>query len=1123
MQKRLLLDKNGNVIPNGATLSDLLTLSDIAIYVADTSFHRGRNYQKLGRVFNFSITPDFKDIKASVLGSQPDPYEVSITLDRLPTSRMHISGTCSCPMGHNCKHVAATLIEALERSDVAKELSKPAEGKQKPNGPAPVAVVETPLPYEVTAWLQQLAQAANGDTYPPEINQRLLYLVTSFTPLNAAPHLAVDVLAARVLKTGEFSDSNTRPVLSSYYSGNWPRYFRFSDIQICQTLQAARNGSLSYNINSFQILQAIVATGRAYWRTQENEPLKMGEPRGGQIEWTMADARGMRPVLNLEGAIALNSEPPVYVDTKLNLIGEISLPLAPVVTHRLLNAPFIPPSQVEQVSQSLKRYLPNDSVFLPKPPAPPIVVNADPKPALRLMLGQDSLAGYRMSNDEVALARLTYRYGPVAVPVGETQPVIEAVIGTQRYQAKRRPGWEKQMLSRLFALDLRFAREIYALSDPRLHQDLAFSDPYFWLDFLSNDVPQLEAEGFEVSVDNDFPYRLAKPTGDIDTEVFEGARIDWFELGMGVEVEGQKLDLAPMLANLVMTEGLDSATVTAMAEGGEDIYIPLDDGRHLALAAKRFLPVIVALHELTMGGSVVAKNGRIQISKAETALLTVLEQQEGIVFKGLESLRRLAALGSGGIPPVLLPDSFKAVLRPYQSEGLAWLNLLREVGLGGILADDMGLGKTVQILALLSLEKAEGRLKGPALIIAPTSLMTNWQNEARKFAPDLRLLLLHGAARKERFDEIAGHDIVLTTYPLIARDQGVLLQHEWHMAILDEAQIIKNPNAATTRLIRDLKCSHRFCLTGTPMENHLGELWSLMSFVNPGYLGDKTNFARRWRNPIEKHADTDRSQTLARRVKPFMLRRTKQEVAGELPPKTEITETIVLDDQQRDVYDSIRLSMHKKVRQAIAAKGLAKSHIIILEALLKLRQVCCDPRLLKLSSSKVVPSAKLERLMAMLQELLAEGRKIIVFSQFTSMLDIITQRFQAAGIAYSLLTGDTRDRKTAIESFQTGLVNVFLVSLKAGGVGLNLTAADTVILYDPWWNPAVEEQAIDRAYRIGQDKPVFVYRLVASQTIEEKMDELKAKKRALASSIFDQAGNPSTALTEEDLNDLFEV
>jgi SNF2 family DNA or RNA helicase len=435
----------------------------------------------------------------------------------------------------------------------------------------------------------------------------------------------------------------------------------------------------------------------------------------------------------------------------------------------------------------------------------------------------------------------------------------------------------------------------------------------------------------------------------------------------------------------------------------------------------------------------------------------------------------------------------------------------------------MGLGKTVQILALLALEKARGNLAQPALIVAPTSLMTNWFNEAQKFAPDLRVLVLHGAGRKQNFGSIPEYDVVLTTYPLIARDREILLSRDWHMAVLDEAQTIKNPNAATTRWLRDVKAQHRFCLTGTPMENHLGELWSIMSFANPGFLGDKAAFSRLWRLPIEKRADKERATALARRVKPFLLRRTKTEVATELPAKSEIVERIVLEDSQRDLYDSIRLSMSDKVRRAIEQRGLAKSHIIVLEALLRMRQACCDPSLLKLDDGVQRPSAKLDRLMEMVLELLSEGRKIIVFSQFTSMLDLIRKRFDAERIRYSVLTGETRDRKNAIDGFQNGPSDVFLVSLKAGGVGLNLTAADTVIIFDPWWNPAVEEQAIDRAHRIGQDKAVFVYRLVASGTIEEKMDELKARKRALADSLFDRDGRIASDLTEEDVQALFDV
>jgi len=551
--------------------------------------------------------------------------------------------------------------------------------------------------------------------------------------------------------------------------------------------------------------------------------------------------------------------------------------------------------------------------------------------------------------------------------------------------------------------------------------------------------------------------------------------------------------------------------------------LPLSDGQHVALAANRFLPLVLALHALNLNGSIADKSGKIRLSRAEVVPLLGLES-EAFVFKGAENLRRLAGLlHSRGLADISMPPAFKATLRAYQAQGVAWLDLLRESGLGGVLADDMGLGKTVQILALLALEKTRGNLTNPALVVAPTSLMTNWFNEAQKFAPELKVLVLHGPDRKQDFASIPQHDVVLTTYPLIARDHEILLPPEWHMVILDEAQTIKNPNAATTRSLRGINAKHRFCLTGTPMENHLGELWSIMTFVNPGHLGDKAAFARHWRTPIEKRGDTARALALARRVRPFLLRRTKEEVAQELPPKTEIVATVVLEGSQRDLYDSIRLSMSEKVRRAIRDRGLAKSHIIVLEALLRLRQACCHPALLKLDDGIERPSAKLDRLMEMVIELLSENRKIIVFSQFTSMLALIRARFDASDIRYSLLTGETKDRGRAIDDFQRGASDAFLISLKAGGVGLNLTAADTVIVFDPWWNPAVEEQAIDRAHRIGQDKSVFVYRLVAAATIEEKMAELKARKRALADSLFERDGSIGSALTEEDVKALFEV
>jgi SNF2 family DNA or RNA helicase len=348
------------------------------------------------------------------------------------------------------------------------------------------------------------------------------------------------------------------------------------------------------------------------------------------------------------------------------------------------------------------------------------------------------------------------------------------------------------------------------------------------------------------------------------------------------------------------------------------------------------------------------------------------------------------------------------------------------------------------------------------------------------------------------------YDLILTTYPLLPRDREVLLAQPCHYLILDEAQQIKNPRAQAAQLVRAIKANHRLCLTGTPMENHLGELWAQFDFLLPGFLGSREQFTRRYRTPIEKQGDQARLQRLAQRTAPFMLRRTKDVVAGELPPKSELLRTVPITGRQAALYESIRLTMEKKVRDAIAKKGLARSHITILDALLKLRQVCCDPRLLPVGSGggRDARSAKLDMLMELLPELLEEGRRILLFSQFTSMLSLIEQALQGAGIRYCKLTGQTRKRDQVIDSFRHGEVDLFLISLKTGGVGLNLTEADTVIHYDPWWNPAVEMQATDRAHRIGQEKPVFVYKLITEGTVEEKILALQAKKQQLANRVY---------------------
>jgi SNF2 family DNA or RNA helicase len=354
------------------------------------------------------------------------------------------------------------------------------------------------------------------------------------------------------------------------------------------------------------------------------------------------------------------------------------------------------------------------------------------------------------------------------------------------------------------------------------------------------------------------------------------------------------------------------------------------------------------------------------------------------------------------------------------------------------------------------------------------------------------------------------------------RDADALAAVDWHAVVLDEAQAIKNPAAKATQMACRLKARHRLCLTGTPVENHLGEAWSQFAFLMPGLLGDTKLFNRVFRTPIEKRGDAERRMLLARRVKPFILRRTKSEVEADLPPKSEIVRRIDLAGDQRDLYETLRLAMHDRVRREIAAKGLARSHILILDALLKLRQASCDPRLVKLDKAKrVKSSAKLEHLMEMLPGLVEEGRRVLLFSQFTSMLALIKEELAKDGIEYVELTGDTVDRATPVQRFQTGEVPLFLISLKAGGVGLNLTAADTVIHYDPWWNPAVEDQATDRAHRIGQDKPVFVYKLIAAGTVEERMLDLQERKRGIADALFDPEQAGKAGFEEGDLDLLF--
>jgi superfamily II DNA or RNA helicase len=686
----------------------------------------------------------------------------------------------------------------------------------------------------------------------------------------------------------------------------------------------------------------------------------------------------------------------------------------------------------------------------------------------------------------------------------------------------------------------------------------------FFGDFWAERLPDLQTEGWAVVVRPGFAHEsvpveawhlIVNPaTGEVmgkqvaarmhsrtpaitalDQTAAEGS---WL-LTLGIEIDGQMLDLVPLLANLLQRDARwldvkriaaidDNALVRLRAPGGKRID---------ALAAPIKAIVTGMLELLTDPRHAEGPEGPLRLSswdaqRFDAMCQSLLESQRERAgahgawqLQGEAGLRKLAQRlkNAGGPQAVQAPADLGVTLRPYQLHGVAWLQYLREHHLAGILADDMGLGKTAQALAHLLIEKQSGRLDCPALVVLPTSLVFNWQAEAKRMAPSLRVLALQGADRADDFCRMSDYDVVLTTYPLLWRDLAALAAQPFHLLILDEAQTVKNAASRSANAVRRLQARHRLCITGTPLENHLGELWTQFDFLMPGFLGDARSFTRLWRRPIEVNGETLRAQLLAQRVRPFILRRRKEEVAAELPSRTEVIKRVQLQGHQRDLYESVRVAADEQVRRVLQRKGFAGAQITILDALLKLRQVCCDPYLLKgITPPKAMERAKLEMLRDMLPALVAEGRRILVFSQFTEMLGLIEAELEAMRLPWLALTGKTPPaaRGAVVTQFQGKGIPILLISLKAGGLGLNLTAADTVIHMDPWWNPAVEEQATARAHRIGQAQTVFVYKLVVEGSIEERILELQARKAALAEGVLGSDGGSAPKFSADDLQAL---
>ncbi|MCZ0964459.1 DEAD/DEAH box helicase [Paracoccus benzoatiresistens] len=1069
--------------------------------------------------------------------------------DRGRTYQQHIAvrgdlveGVCSCPVGYNCKHVAAVLITWSERGSPG---------------------VGTGLSFEMRNWLQSLATYAprsapaveRPQDYPDTVKDRLLYVL-----MPSGSQVKIDIYKGRINAAGTGLNQSIRrhDVLREMRSIAPAKFIRPLDLELLAALAQTRlwEAPYSYGLPELlrprgeevtALLRRLCDSGRFLHDNAPEAHLRWSDHLpDARLGWRMTADGNQHLGFEDEDGQALElltlGEATIWLDRQGGLMGRMARAVDNAALRIVTSGPTVSSQEAEALGAALPEAVAGMS--LPPPRKTRRIKRAAQARCARLTLGAEQAKdGPHRWGNSLLLPTLSLRfaYDGIEAPEDGTDPRL--VVAGEVVSLTRDHEWEASCRTRLLnagALPVE-ELEFHWPGERMLGCDFTFADgemsPHTLrmtekrdaLHFAFGLLPALRGEGWEINETAKWPYRLSPEAASLSVstqaergEAFQGH--DWFSLGFTAEIGGRSLDVAPLLAACLeqiredWKEVPDAETLRQQLSV-RPIY--LDRGKN-GYAALDLSPLAPLLHLFL---SHHAELGALHPTDAVVARLAE-EALDGSTVRfsdhaGILPLaRHLEALAKG--ENLQAPAGLKAHLRQYQAFGAAWMIGLLGAGFGAVLADDMGLGKTVQTLALLQARREAGT-EGAALLIVPTSLLHGWQVQAAQFAPELRLLILHGPDRKALRELLDQADLVITTYPLLARDRDWLAGQQWPLVILDEAHTLKNPASQLAKALREIPAQGRIALTGTPMENSLQDLWTLFDWVVPGLLGDRKRFQALFRTPIEKHGDASAQARLNRRLRPFLLRRTKEEVAAELPPRTEILDLVILPKAQQGLYETVRSAMDQRVREAIGSRGLAAARITVLDALLKLRQVCCDPALAKTGAARsVTDSAKRERLRELLTELVAEGRRVLVFSQFVEMLRLIEADLSEVGIASLSLTGETRDRAAVLEAFARGGAPVFLLSLKAGGVGLTLTEADTVILFDPWWNPAVERQAMDRAHRIGQTKPVFVHRLVAAGTVEEKILELQARKQALADALFDESSDSSLLVLDgATLQDLF--
>ena len=1050
---------------------------------------------------------------------------------------------CTCPVEFDCKHAVAALLafQQIEANSSQRHFAHPGgTPEQFLEGNGADALAETWW----HRWNASLDDRPVPTIYTANAGSRARSRIYSLSASKLQGTLGIGVvmtlLDAPRTAAGHFNKGRRAGPNSDYGSYDTELSSLDNEIealsivrrQLDQTPWIPDTGRYELTGRSGQaMLELSISTGRCFLGSDRRQPLKATQGRSLSVVWQAVSENTQQLVATLEELDqwwAVTTDPPWWIDPASATAGPIQTHFSGEQLALLLEAPAMSEPQLETLVdlQSENQNERDGQSLLPPPPVTLTpMIDVAPSPVLLLSSPDNDP---HVDHWELGLLM---QYDGELLPFDprEHEPITRIVNNQgEPVRVKRHRNTETHFLietmsrarglAPLYNEFGQYTSTFKAVADTPVERFRAYRR-------LVVAKEEFERDGWQLIV---LPPVHTEPlrTGHFDGLVSpaDDGSPGWFDISMGIEINGERHDLMPFVAAYIERGG-----------GDEPLLEETTEGRFMEVPATVLRTVADVLMEL---GTPAGTDNKVRLSRTRALALDSLEQALGDhgvdttwrgtrePFKFAQQLRELAAVDTSAFDQTDSPRGLNATLRPYQRAGLGWLNAIATHGLCGILADDMGLGKTLQTLAHILWLRQSRRLKGPVLVIAPTSLLLNWAREAKRFTPRLSVRVWHGL---ERHDDPLDADaspvhMVITSYGLALRDCELLAEQGFDLLVLDEAQQIRNAQAKTTRAIKSLPIQRRLCLSGTPLENHLGELWSQFDFLMPDLLGDAQRFNRHYRTPIERHGNLERQRRLATAVSPFLLRRRKEDVATDLPPKTEMVREVRLGETQAKLYESIRASMQQRVRKALQAKGLAQSRVTVLDALLKLRQCCCHPELVKLDSARRVrDSAKTTLALDMIDELIAEGRRILVFSSFTSMLTILERELAARDHSWVKLTGQTRKRDAAIDSFQRGDVPLFLISLKAGGVGLNLTAADTVIHYDPWWNPAAEAQASARAHRIGQDKPVFVYRLVTADTVEARIVKMQQRKRDLADAMIEGGdGTSLSALSVEETLALFE-